>query len=73
MRKLRSAVEKIEKEISDLEASIAEKETMLASGDATIAADATFYAEYQSLKDKLEERMSAWEDATIALEEFEGK
>ena len=69
LRKLRSAVEKIEKEIEALEAQIAEKESVLASGNAQ---DADFYAEYQSLKDLLDTRMEAWETATIAVEEYKG-
>ena len=69
LRKLRSAVEKIEKEIEALEAQIAEKESVLASGNAQ---DENFYAEYQSLKDRLDARMEAWETATIAVEEYKG-
>ena len=69
LRKLRSAVEKIEKEIEALEAQIAEKESVLASGNAQ---DADFYAEYQSLKDRLDAQMEAWETATIAVEEYKG-
>ena len=69
LRKLRSAVEKIEKEIEQLEAQIAEKESVLASGNAQ---DANFYAEYQSLKDRLDAQMEAWETATIAVEEYKG-
>ena len=72
LRKLRGNVEKIEQEIAQLEENIAAKEQLLASGSDAIAADANFYAEYQSLKDKLEQRMSDWEEATIALEEFKG-
>ena len=63
-------MEDLEKEIADLEADIAQKEALLASGGAE-AADAAFYADYQSLKDSLDARMSAWEEATIALVEFE--
>lgn len=70
LRKLRSTVEKIENEIADIEAAIAEREAKLTSGDVSVTADSAFYTEYQALKDKLEERMSAWEDATIAVEEF---
>ena len=69
LRKLRSAVEKIEKEIETLEAQIAEKETLLASGNAQ---DTNFFAEYQSLKDRLDVQMEAWETATIAVEEYRG-
>ncbi len=72
LRKLRGNVEKIEQEIAQLEENIAAKEQLLASGSDAVAADANFYAEYQSLKDKLEQRMSEWEEATIALEEFKG-
>lgn len=68
LRKLRNAVEKIEKEIEALESKIAEKESVLASG---AAQDADFYAQYQSLKDQLDERMEAWEMATIAVDEFQ--
>lgn len=68
MRKLRSNLQHIEDEITLLEQQIAEKEAVLSSGNAT---DVAFYDEYQSLKDRLEERMSAWEEATIALETHE--
>ncbi|MBO4599125.1 MAG: ABC-F family ATP-binding cassette domain-containing protein, partial [Bacteroidales bacterium] len=67
LRKLRNAVEKIEKEIADLEEQIAAQEAVLASGNAQ---DNDFYAKYQSLKEQLNERMEAWESATIAVEEF---
>jgi len=72
LRKLRGNVEKIEQEIAQLEESIAAKEQLLSSGNGSVAADANFYAEYQSLKDQLEQRMNDWEEATIALEEFKG-
>ena len=68
MRKLRGAVEKIEKEIERLEGLIAEKEAVLASGSAQ---DSGFYAEYQSLKDLLDQQMDAWEEATIAVDDFQ--
>ena len=67
LRKLRNIVEKIEKEISELEEQIAVKEALLASGTPQ---DGDFYTQYQSLKDRLDERMEAWEKATIAVEEF---
>ena len=66
LRKLRNAVERVEQEIADLEAQIA-------SRDADLALDANkppqFFADYQALKDTLEARLSAWEEATIAREE----
>lgn len=67
LRKLRSAVERVEKEIERLESEIAAKEAVLAQGNAQ---DAAFYTEYQSLKDQLEQQMEAWELATIAVDEF---
>ncbi len=70
LRKLRSAVEKIEQEIASIEDAIAAKEELLASGN-DVASDPGFYADYQKLKDSLEERMTAWEDATVALEMYE--
>jgi len=70
LRKLRGNVERIEQEISQLEEQIAERESQLAVGGAEATNNPDFYTEYQQLKDNLEERMSAWEEATIALEEF---
>ena len=69
LRKLRNQVEKIEKEISDLEEKIAECDAQLAAGNAM---DSQFYTDYQQLKDQLDERMEAWEDATIKVEEMQG-
>ena len=69
LRKLRSVVEKIEKEIEMLESQIAEKEAVLASGSVQ---GQEFYDEYQALKNRLDEQMEAWETATIAVDEFEG-
>ena len=73
LRKLRGAVERIEQEISSLEEQISEKESLLASGNPEVTGNADFYSSYQSLKDKLEERMSAWEEATTAVEDFENR
>ncbi len=70
LRKLRSNVERIEQDIAQLEGSIAEKESLLASADAAVTADDGFYADYQALKDRLEQRMTDWEEATVALELF---
>ncbi|MBP5516091.1 MAG: ABC-F family ATP-binding cassette domain-containing protein [Bacteroidales bacterium] len=71
LRKLRGNVERVEKEIEQLESLVAEKESLLSSGDDSVVGNADFYTEYQSLKEKLEERMTAWEEATVALETFE--
>ena len=68
LRKMRSAVDKIEQEISTLESQISEKEALLASGTAQ---SQDFYAEYQHLKDTLDAKMDAWEQATVALAEAE--
>ncbi|MCQ2297669.1 MAG: ABC-F family ATP-binding cassette domain-containing protein [Bacteroidales bacterium] len=70
LRKLRNAVAAIEKEIEALEAEIAEKDGVLASGQVP---DARFFEDYQGLKDRLEERMNAWEEATIELDERESQ
>ena len=69
LRKLRSVVEKIEKEIEMIESQMAEKEAVLASGSVQ---GQEFYDEYQALKNRLDEQMEAWETATIAVDEFEG-
>lgn len=69
LRRLRSVVEKIEKEIETLESEIAKKEAILASGNSQ---DKDFYSSYQALKDSLDAKMEEWETATIAVDEFEG-
>lgn len=69
LRKLRSVVEKIEKEIETLEEEIASKDALLASGSSE-STNPEFYKSYQQLKDTLEQKMSEWEEATIAVEEF---
>ncbi len=73
LRKLRGNVERVEQEIEQLEASIAEKESVLSSGDAAATSDDSFYSDYQSLKERLEQRMTDWEEATVALELFLNK
>ena len=70
LRKMRGNVERIEQEIMSIEEQIADKESVLSSG-ADVSTDANFYADYQKLKDRLEERMSAWEEATMELEKFD--
>lgn len=71
LRKLRGVVDKIEQEIGTLESQIADKDALLAAGGAE-AANPDFYKEYQQLKDALEQKMSDWEEATIALDTFAG-
>ena len=65
-RKLQNAVKQKEQEIEALEAEIASKDAILATGEAQ---SADFYKSYQSLKDQLEQKMSEWEEAVIAAEE----
>ena len=67
LRKLRSHVEQIEQTIASLEEQIASKEALLSAGS-EVSSTAEFYVDYQALKDELERQMTAWEDATIALE-----
>ena len=64
-RKLQNAVAQKEKEIEALEAEIAAKDTLLATGEAQ---SPDFYKDYQSLKSQLEQKMLEWEDAVIAAE-----
>ena len=65
-RKLQNVVKQKEQEIEALEAEIAAKDTVLATGEAQ---SADFYKMYQSLKDQLEKKMGEWEEAVIAAEE----
>lgn len=66
LRKLRNAVAQCEKEIEILETQIAEKETILASGNLQ---GADFYNDYQTLKNQLERKMSDWDEALSLLDE----
>lgn len=70
LRKLRKAVERCEQEITELEAKVGEQDALLMAGS-PVTQQSDFYAKYQQLKDALEAKMSEWEDATIALEEFQ--
>ena len=65
-RKLQNAVKQKEQEIETLEAEIAAKDEILATGAAQTA---EFYKEYQALKDQLEQKMTEWEEAVIAAEQ----
>jgi len=65
-RKLQNAIKQKEQEIETLEAAIAEKDGILATG---AAQSADFYKEYQSLKEQLEQKMTEWEEAVIAAEQ----
>ena len=65
-RKLQNVVKQKEQEIELLEASIAAKDEILATGEAQ---SPEFYKEYQSLKTQLEQKMAEWEDAVIAAEQ----
>ncbi len=65
-RKLQNVVKQKEQEIEALEAEIASRDEILATG---AAQSADFYKTYQSLKDQLEKKMGEWEEAVIAAEE----
>ncbi len=65
-RKLQNAVKQKEQEVEALEAEIAIKDAVLATGAVQTS---EFYKEYQSLKDQLEQKLLEWEDAVIAAEQ----
>ncbi|MBO4751948.1 MAG: ABC-F family ATP-binding cassette domain-containing protein, partial [Bacteroidales bacterium] len=67
LRKLRSEVTKLEEEISSLEQQVADIEAKLASG----TTDSAIFEDYQNLKNSLEQKISAWEEAVIAQETAE--
>ena len=66
-RKLQNTVAQKEKEIEDLETLIAAKDELLATGQPQ---ETAFYKEYEQLKQQLEQKMSEWEDAVVAVESF---
>ena len=65
-RKLQNVVKQKEQEIEALEAEIAAKDAILATGEAQ---SPDFYKEYQQLKTHLDQKMAEWEDAVIAAEQ----
>ncbi|MBR6048777.1 MAG: ABC-F family ATP-binding cassette domain-containing protein [Bacteroidales bacterium] len=64
-RRLQNVVKQKEQEIEALEAEIAAKDEVLATGTAQ---SPDFYKEYQALKTSLDQKMAEWEDAVIAAE-----
>ena len=64
-RKLQNVVKQKEQEIEGIEAEIASRDEVLATG---AAQSPEFYREYQSLKEQLERKMGEWEEAVIAAE-----
>ena len=66
-RKLQNAVTQKEKEIEAIEASLADKDALLATGQVQ---DAAFYQKYQEEKELLEKKMAEWEEAVVAVETF---
>ena len=69
LRKWRQAVEKAEKAIEGLEASLAEKEAQMATDPANWTQ--SLYAAYVADKNALEQAMQRWEEAHTQLEEAE--
>ena len=65
-RKLQNVVKQVEREIESLESEIAAKDEILATGTAQTP---EFYKEYQSLKERLAQKMTEWEEAVIAAEQ----
>ena len=68
LRKVRNAIAKIEDEINSLENEISEKDKQLAESPEVVVADPDFYANYESLKQKLDEAMTQWEQLSEKLE-----
>jgi ATP-binding cassette subfamily F protein 3 len=70
LRKLKSNVDKIEKEIEKTEVEITEMDEVLASDSQSVASDPNFYDKYKALKTKLDQLMEDWEKATEEVESF---
>ncbi len=64
-RKLQNVVKQKEQEIEGIEAEIASRDEVLATG---AAQSPELYREYQLLKEQLERKMGEWEEAVIAAE-----
>ena len=64
-RKLQAAVKQKEQEIEEVEAEIASRDSILATG---IQQSEAFYKEYKQLRQRLEVLMQEWEEAVVAAE-----
>jgi len=68
IKQLQSKINKIEEDISELEKKIAEADKKVNNPDFYNSSDSTaFFAEYQSLKDKLEEKFKLWEQISAEM------
>jgi ATP-binding cassette subfamily F protein 3 len=70
IRKTGNQLERVEKEITLVELNIAEMDREMAEGKPM---DSEFYANYQSMKDKLNPLMNEWEKLQITFEELKEK
>lgn len=70
LRKLHTAVSKVEEEIATLETKVKSMDAQLAAATAAVG-DATFYKEYDAAKKALAHKMQEWETATLAVEAAE--
>ncbi|MBP5535906.1 MAG: ABC-F family ATP-binding cassette domain-containing protein [Bacteroidales bacterium] len=70
LRKLRGAVEHAENEIERIEKELAVKDDLLAQASPATN-EPGFYEAYQSLKDEQAKWLEQWEEATVALDDFQ--
>lgn len=73
LKKLKNRFSKIEAEISDIERNIQRTEEKLKDGEFfnQVANDASFFENYEKLKNELSSKMSEWEALGMQLEEME--
>ena len=70
LRKLRGAVERAENEIERIEKELALRDDLLAQASPATN-EPGFYEAYQSLKDEQAKWLEQWEEATVALDDFQ--
>lgn len=72
LRKIRSKIENLEKDIADIESQIEEKDELLAQPDQhDLSSNPEFFKTYEKLKKQLHLKMESWEETQLELEEQE--
>lgn len=65
LRKIRNKIVEVENEVFELESRLAEMESRFSSGQDV---DGDLYADYQSMKVRLEQKMQEWDDLTAQMD-----
>lgn len=73
LRKIRNRIEQLEKEIEQLEKDIRLQDELLHNHPEIVVENASFYSDYEALRNKLNMVMQSWENENLLLEEVENQ